>query len=95
MANSQHNCRYCANYKSSFGTPIEGGVLIDIDQSSLLGPYYAKCCAGHNDVVQQWWKDNGDKPVDEAAETSCYVGTTLNNALDDVISHLDKLLEVK
>ena len=89
---SYRNCSQCKAYKNSYGLCPDGYIFISENEDSCLGKKYAVCENGHNEVMKQWWIENGDLKPSETKDLFCYQATDFDIALDNVIDLCSKLL---
>lgn len=85
------NCANCDNKLVKFSDlgRLEDGMV------QVYGNMYVKCLGGNNEIIQEFFKENGKKTSKEVAKikVDCYKPTKIDLLLDSAIDKADKILD--
>ena len=90
------NCTNC-RYKQSLYTGIMDsnqsldGYELVFSSDKFSGDFYVKCDGGHTARCVEWWKQNGNKPVDQTSDMDCYKPTKSAIMLGNMMDLLDEM----
>lgn len=69
---------------------------IDEDMALVSEPMYVKCLAGNNEMIKEFYKENGHlsrREIDKI-KLNCFEPTTVAVWLDNMIDKADKMLSL-
>jgi hypothetical protein len=86
-------CNNCKNGKTKFSDLVWNKKEIDGFVMTNKKLFYVKCELGHNDIIKDWWENNGHKKSDDICdELACFEPTEFSVITDNLIDKLDELL---
>jgi hypothetical protein len=67
------------------------GYLFVMNTKGVAEDFYVKCANGNTENCQNWWIENGGKPLDETSEMTCFEPTESSIMLGNMMDLLDEM----